>query len=182
MILELKKCLSLPSQRVQKEMRSLKIDLKGVSQKVKTAYANPPQLVQLYIGYYATESQDAELINQDNHFHDIRQRIEVQRNERTVILTNQTLSLNEKVLCADEQERILWYWYILNDFMTSNIYIGILVQAWQRLTGSAHGGEVVALLIEVGYERQEARERLHDFAKAMYPAIQSSLSEIRRVY
>jgi exosortase A len=162
------------------QQKPWKISFNNASHEVKTIYKNH-ELVWLYIGYYATESQNSELISQDNWLYDIKQWTEVRHGNRTVTYLDKSVSLYEKVLSSNEHERILWYWYELNGVETSNIYIGKLVQAWQRMTGKNHGGAIIAILTDVEDERHVARERLQNFVNEMYPAIKISLSEVRKV-
>ena len=158
-----------------------KIDFKGVDHEVKAAYSKPPQVVRLYIGFYATESQDAELINQVNSLDDIKHWTEVQHEARIVVVNNKKIRLHGMVLRSGDQERMIWYWYDLNGFTTANFYIGKLMQSWQRLTGRDHGNAIIALLTTVLSDRKAASEQLQDFLNAMYPAIQLSLAKMRKV-
>ena len=153
------------------------IDFKGASHEIKTAYTNKSQVIQLYVGYYAKESQKAELINQNNHFYHIKKWTEVKRGDITIITSGKPIYLHEEIVHSGEQERILWYGYDLNGFVTANIYFGKLVQAWQRLTGNDRGGAVIALMAGVASERQATIEQLKQFLKFMYPSVQYSLSE-----
>ena len=158
------------------------IDFKGASHEVKTAYTNESHLVQLYISYYATESQGKEVINQSNRLHRIKQWTEVKRSEVEVVLPHKTVRLHEKVLRSGEQERILWYGYDLDGFVTTNIYIGKLVQAWQRLIGNKHGGAAIVLMADVLSDRQETIDQMHHFTNVMYPSIEYSLSAARKTH
>ena len=85
------------------------------------------------------------------------------------------------MLRSGDQERILWYNYDLSGFVTTNKYIGKLMQAWQRITGTDRGGAVVVLLTDVTSERQLAMDQLKNFVEAMYPEIETNLSEVRMV-
>ena len=156
------------------------IYFKGASHEVKTAYTNKSHLVQLYIGYYATESQGKEVISQSNRFHKITQWTEVKRSEVKVVLPHKIVRLHEKVLRSGEQERILWYGYDLDGFVTPNIYVGKLVQAWQRLIGNDRGGAAIILMADVMLDRKVTIDKLQNFANTMFPSIQYSLSEARK--
>ncbi len=167
--------------RMENEMSSFwNIDFKGPSYEMKTVYYFMQQQIQLYLGCYVSESQDAELINQTNHFYDVRRWAESQRDEKTLIVEGNMVRLHEKILLSGEKTRIFWYWYDLNGFITSNTYIAKLVQTRNRLTGNEHCDAVVALMADVKDDRDKTIENLQHFVNDMYPAIQTNLAEVRR--
>jgi EpsI family protein len=155
-------------------------DFKGATHSVRSTYTNNQTAIQLYIAYYAGESQDAELINQSNQLYQTKEWIKTRNRQQNIVVDNTNkIKIQQIMLQSGGRQRILWYWYDLSGYITSNIYKGKLIQAGTRFLGKDKGGAVVAIMIDINEGRETAMEAMHEFIKTMYPAIQTSMAEVR---
>jgi len=164
----------------EKMQNNWKPYFKGVSSEIATSYLKHGNYVKLYIGYYRTESQGSELINQSNKIFDITRWTEIEKNKVVVSQNQLYIRLYENVIQDNNKERLIWYWYDIDGFVTPSKYEGKLLQAWKRLTGSSNGDAIIVLLTDVVKERSDARELLNNYLVGMYPAIQFSLNKVRK--
>ena len=155
------------------------IGFNGASHELNLIYVNGLSLARLYVAFYENESQGTEAINQGNRLYNVEQWTEVKRSTISLTLRDGEVVLNQQILRSGDYERIIWYGYDLDGFITNNIYVGKLMQAWKRLTGKDRGAAVMVFMADVTSGREDTADQLEDFVNAIYSPIQESLLNVR---
>ncbi|TPW17357.1 MAG: hypothetical protein FD130_686 [Halothiobacillaceae bacterium] len=129
-------------------------------------YERVGQRVALYAGFYATQSQESELINELNGIVDGKTWYIVPG--RSGHLQRQNGPFLEQLIQNREgRKQLVWYRYYVAGYATTNRYVAKLLQVWGSLTGS-YAAAVVAIAAPVGGSEIElTRTRLEEFSVAM---------------
>lgn len=145
-------------------------------------YQKDGQAVSVYLGYYRTQRQDAELINSQNFM--VRQKHPVWSNvgesDRNVSLGGKNREIQQTLLRAPNMRLLVWSWNRMSGIDTIDPYLAKLLLAKARLLGQQDDG--AAIIISASYEGtpESAESTLKSFAQDMLPAIQQSLSLVAR--
>lgn len=157
-------------------------DFKGATQNIRTVYRNNKHAIQLYIADYSFEKQNAELINQINRFYDIKKWSQIGGKQISVTVGDDvSIELQQILIRSGEHKRMLWYWYDIDGYTTGSEYKVKLKQAWNRLSGSNHGGAAILLVCDFTDQQEMVTIGMNSFVRAMYPAIRRSLDTVRNV-
>ena len=128
----------------------------GASESV-AVYEKADGRITLYIGYYSVQQQGRELINALNRIDNPA----VWRKKHTQAIDyaiNSAPLLEQVLVDAKDQERVVWYWYRIAGVRTTNALFGKLLQAVGQLRGE-RGSAVIAMAAWP----QTARVALEDF-------------------
>jgi exosortase A len=155
----------------------------GADRQVRVPFVRDLQTVMLEINYYATQRQDAELVNSQNFM--IRQKdpqwSNVGESLNTVDIAGQPHPVRQaKMRGADGQRLLVWQWNVVNGRPTVNDLTTKLVLAFDRVRGARDDG--ASVLIATPYDDvasiDTARVTLARFAADMQPAITRALAAV----
>jgi len=140
---------------------------RGVSGSIKGDYQKNDDSVSLYLGYYVSQGQEHELINDLNSlagaamWHIISDQTGVKRG-----------SMRELVLRSEQGHKsLLWYRYEVSGLITTNRYLAKLFQLW-GLVIDRTDANVVAILVDLDEDKPAiTRAVLRDFVENMGPAL-----------
>lgn len=154
----------------------------GADAHVVQAYRKEEKTVSVYLGYYRTQRQDAELINSQNYM--VRQKHPVWTNvgeeAREISLPGGKVTIQQTLLRAPAQRLLVWSWNNLAGTNTINPYLAKLLLAKSKLLGQRDDGAAIVIAAPYGVEEspQAAASVLQAFVQDMLPAIQKSLVNV----
>jgi exosortase A len=151
----------------------------GTSSETNRMYDVPDGEVQCFIGYYANQSQEHELLHVGNGIVDVNDpRWRIIHEEDRRIGSAPGFIAHETVLRVPEGHLVTWHWYWLPDEYTTSPVRTKLIQARARLLGQRDHAAVI-VLSAVTPEMRDAEHLLAQFSGDMLPAIHRS---VRRVF
>jgi len=154
----------------------------GPDASVMQTYQKDGVAVSLYIGYYRTQRQGAELINSQNYM--VQQKHPVWNNVgeelRPISLHGRNEPIQQTLLRAPDQRLLVWSWNSLAGTYTVNPYLAKLLLARMRLFGQSDDG--AAIIVSTPYEEttDAAVAALQKFIQDALPTIQESISNTSR--
>jgi exosortase D (VPLPA-CTERM-specific) len=141
----------------------------GVDRDMSRFYrADSGQIVQLYIGYFESQTQGKELISYKlNDLFDGARTIELG------IGGGRELAVNERIVTVRDRERITRFWYIINGRAVANKYWVKWYTVWDRLIHRRTNGAVILVRAEVyGPDEQDVTLANSDeFIRAILPLV-----------
>ncbi|HWQ94595.1 MAG TPA: exosortase A [Gammaproteobacteria bacterium] len=154
----------------------------GTDAQVMQTYGKDGKTVSVYLGYYRTQRQNAELINSQNYM--IKQKHPVWSNvgegTREISLSGGKATIQQTLLRAPAQRLLIWSWNRLAGTNTVNPYLAKLLLAKSKLLGQHDDG--AAIVIAAPYAVEESPEKaasvLQAFVQDMLPTIQKSLGNV----
>ncbi len=128
----------------------------------KRVYTKGSRSVQVYVGYYAAQKQDRELINDRNHIADGKRWKSLNPRGRARAF-NDRVVLEQQVYHGRQNRLLVWYWYVVAGQPVTSRYQAKLYQAMGAFTDE-RGAAVLAVATEqVDDEPGAARKVLRDF-------------------
>jgi len=145
-------------------------------------YRKGDKLISIYLGYYRTQRQDAELINSQNFM--IQQKhpvwINVGEGSRIISLRGKNETIQQTLLRAANNRLLIWSWNSLEGTYTTNPYLAKLLLAKAKLSGQRDDGAVIIIAAPYAGTPEAAALSLQTFANDMLPAIDASLNEVAK--
>lgn len=147
-------------------------------------YAKGDQRVLLFTAWYASQRQDAELINTQNYM--VPQKDAPWQNTgetvREVAIGGQTLTLRQATLrSVDGREHFLaWQWHRIDGRDGLDPYRAKLRLAWLKLSGQSDAGAGIVLAAPYGADPAQAEAQLRDFLAALKPGLDAMLDGANR--
>jgi EpsI family protein len=136
----------------------------GAAAAVLETYTAGDRLVDLYIGYYASERQGAEVISSENAIADKRLWQATGEGTTRVTVDGRPLRVRETVIRSRAGvTRLAWTWYWVAGAFTSDPYEAKVRLAAARLFGRAAGSAVVAVASDCGLDCHAAADALQSF-------------------
>lgn len=154
----------------------------GADRQLRQSYAQAGRSVLLELNYYATQRQDAELINSQNFM--IRQKDPEWSNVGETLATVQIGGESRQVRQAkmrgsNDQRLLVWQWNLINQRPVVNDHAAKLILALDRVRLQRDDG--LSVLIATAYDESEfetAAATLARFAADMSPAIGGALDRV----
>jgi EpsI family protein len=141
----------------------------GVDRDMSRFYkADSGQVIQLYIGYFESQTQGKELISYKlNDLFDGARAIELG------IGGGRQLAVSERIVSARDRERITRFWYIINGRAVANKYWVKWYTVWDRLIHRRTNGAVVIVTAEVrgSDDRDVALTNSGEFIRVILPLV-----------
>lgn len=105
---------------------------KGASIEIKKLYVGTREIhdVLLHIYYYGSQSKDKELINKSNTI----TKPHMIRSKQTLALEKYKITENI-IIDHNNEKRLVWYWYFINNQNTTNLILGKLLQSKELISG-----------------------------------------------
>lgn len=152
----------------------------GTNAQIMHTYRKEDKVISVYLGYYRTQRQDAELINSQNYM--IQQKDPVWSNvgetQRKISLNNKNEIIQQTLLRASNNRLLIWSWNSLKGTYTINSYLAKLLLAKAKLLGQRDDGAVIIITTSYEGTPESAAISLQSFANDMLPAIDASLNEV----
>ncbi len=154
----------------------------GTHAQAMHTYRKGDKIISVYLGYYRTQRQDAELINSQNYM--IQQKHPVWSNvgegPRMISLRGKNESIQQTLLRAANKRLLIWSWNSLEGTYTTNPYLAKLLLAKAKLSGQRDDGAVIVIAAPYEGTPEAAALSLQSFANDMLPAIDGSLNEVAK--
>ena len=125
------------------------------------------QRVDVYLAFYASQRQDAEVINSNNRFEDGKFWDRAGSGKLDAVIEGETRDVNYVRMLAQRRGRVVWYWYWVDGRFTASPYIAKLLQVKARLFGGVRSAAAIAVATDYSDAPVEAHELLQDFTSQM---------------
>jgi EpsI family protein len=143
-------------------------------------YRKDGMAVSVYLAYYRTQRQDAELITSQNYMVMQKHPVwsTVGEEQRVISLRGNNETIQQTLLRAPDKRLLVWSWNSLAGTHTVNPYLAKLLLAKARMFGQQDDG--AAIIINSPYEdTPEAAElAMKAFIQDTLPAIQQSIVQV----
>ena len=155
-----------PWEPVQRQFWDWKPEVEDADQQIEQIYwaRESAELIGLYVYQYAVQSQGKEVVN-------IRNRLDnraykhwriASRSVRDITVGGRTLQVQEIVLKASGRELLIWHWYRVGDYLSTDKYTA----KWDALRARLLSGRRDAAIITVSTPIQAALNRQDELAEA----------------
>ena len=140
-----------------------------------------PDQVMVYLTWYGTQRQGAELINSQNQL--VPEKHEIWRKtrdfSRLIPLADGELPIRQAFLdsYSTGQHLLVWYWNRIGGSDTTNIFKAKLMLAWRKLTGQSDAGAGLIIAAPYVENPKEAEAILLRFVKDMRPIANSVIDK-----
>lgn len=153
----------------------------NASARVSQVYAQGGKRVELYVGYYRNQRQNAELIASQNVLVHSGDKVwgSVGSNRREIVVNGGGFPLTETTIRSHHQRLLVWHWYWVDGEYTTNPYWAKLLEARSQLFGRGDDGAVIVMSTVLDSTVAEAADRLKTFLGDFSPAISKSLQNAR---
>lgn len=153
----------------------------GADRQFRQSYARSGQNIFLELNYYATQRQEAEIINSQNFM--IEQKHPVWSNVGEGIVSvdidgTPRQVRQAKLRSASGQRLLVWQWNLINRHPTVNDHYAKLVLAFDRVRNRRDDGLSVLIATPYDADISAAAGTLARFAVEMQPSIESALNHL----
>jgi exosortase A len=145
---------------------------------LKQDYVKDSARVTLYIGYYPSQRQGDELINDLNQINN-RDIWRTRHDHPGLRQAGDQLVLENVLENNDGAQQLIWYWYRVAGRSTTNKYIAKMLQVLGLLSGNSQTA-IVAVATKTDEDTERARRILGEYVSAMEPELVKIVTESRR--
>ena len=117
----------------------------GPDAELYRSYLRDGHQVDTYLAFYASQRQDAEVVNSSNRFEDGKFWDRAGSGSRRAVIEGEDLKVNYVRMLAQRRGRVVWYWYWVDGRFTANPYVAKLLQVKARLFGGVRSAAVIAV-------------------------------------
>jgi len=137
----------------------------GAAQELRGRYQSGMSAVQVYVAYYAAQSQGRELINSKNILYDRKDWHRVNNEIMEIMLPDKRRwSVQTTVIDSTwDTRRVLWHWYEIGGVPTSSQFVAKLIEAWAKISGKNSDAAVFVLAADYSVDPTEAHQLLNKF-------------------
>ena len=137
----------------------------GANDEVLARYDNirNGKYIELYIAYFNQQRQGAELINSENSLYDRNVWRLVKSYKEQVQLRYGEKVVNKLSLSAENNKRLIWYWYWVSGYTTTSDIFTKILEIWDRLIGSNRGSAIIAVNTYFEITEAEADDLIGSF-------------------
>jgi exosortase A len=146
----------------------------GADRRFKGNFSREDRDVYLEVAYYATQRQDAELINSQNFFIELEHPVwsNVGETSRTAIAGERQLGVRQAKLRSNQQRLLAWQWNVVDGRVIGNDYEAKLRLALSKVFGGRDDGTAIIIATPYGDSLDAAEKTLSEFAADMIPAVE----------
>ena len=153
----------------------------GADRQYRSSFAKAGQHVMLEVNYYATQRQDAELINSQNFM--VRQKhpvwAQVGSSQKTVDIGGQSRQVHQALLKAQSGQRLLvWQWNVIDGQPSVNDLYAKLILATDRVSLARDDGASVLVAAPYEADQADAAKVLAGFVRDNEAAIVHGLGQV----
>lgn len=151
----------------------------GADKRFRGHFDRNDQRVYLEVAYYATQRQDAELINSQNYFTPLEHPVwsKVGETMKPAMLTGHSVSVRQAKLRSSGQRLLVWQWNVIDGRIVNNDYVAKLRLALARVFGGQDDGTAIIIATPYSEDIGTAEITLMQFASDMQPAIEHALGK-----
>lgn len=151
----------------------------GADAELDQAYSAHGKTVGLYVRYYREPRQDAELVNSQNVMVLQKDPVwhHVDNGVADVRVNAQEVRARAGLVEGQGQRLLVWHWYWLDGYQTSDPYVAKIWEAKARLLGEDLDSAGIILAAEFEGNRESAAATLQQFLDAMLPSIEHGLKD-----
>lgn len=144
---------------------------------LRQSYTSADGVVGLYLEYYRDQRQGAELIDSQNLLVGIKDPVwRMLSNKKTVAqLDGRPVTIREASLDSPSEKLLVWQWYWIDGYPTTNDYLAKLFEAKDKLYEGRTRSASIMLATDYEVHADRARKRLMRFIRDMYPQIEKTL-------
>lgn len=139
----------------------------GADMELLNSYMRDEQRVDVFLAFYASQRQGAEVINSSNRFEDGKFWDRAGSGRYDAVIEGEQRDVNYVRMLAQRRGRVVWYWYWVDGTFTASPYIAKLLQVKARLFGGVRSAAAIAVATDYYDAPVEAHELLQDFTKEM---------------
>lgn len=125
------------------------------------------QRVDVYLAFYASQRQDAEVINSNNRFEDGKFWDRAGSGKFDAVIEGETRDVNYVRMLAQRRGRVVWFWYWVDGRFTASPYMAKLLQVKARLFGGVRSAAAIAVATDYSDAPVDAHETLQNFTSQM---------------
>ena len=138
-----------------------KPDYKNATKELFKSYSESSGVeIDLYISHYAQQKQGAELINAENSIADGKLWSVLPSTEERYLVTNMNAPYRVntvEIINKSKEKKLVWYWYDIGGYVTSNQYYAKLFQILAQLEGKNYASLIaISIVCE-----DDCKERQH---------------------
>lgn len=147
---------------------------------IMQTYRKGDQTVSVYLGYYRTQRQGAELITSTNVMVHQKHPVwsKVGEGYRTIVLAGRQERVVQTKLRSPAQRLLVWNWNRIQEQDTVNPYLAKLLLAKTRLFGGRGEGAVIIIAAPYDEQPEEAVPVLQAFLNDMLSSMEASLKDV----
>lgn len=156
-----------PWQRIEEAAPNWRPRFVGADMELHNSYLRNEQRVDVYVAFYASQRQDAEVINSSNRFEDGKFWDRAGSGKYGAVIEGEQRDVNYVRMLAQRRGRVVWYWYWVDGRFTASPYMAKILQVKARLFGGVRSAAAVAVATDYFDAPVEAHELLQDFTSEM---------------
>ncbi len=149
---------------------------KGATSELNGEYRNGKDSIQLYIAYYASQSQGAEIVNSENAYYD---QTSLRRAGANVVeyqaSNGDHLQVSELLLSSDQNDMLLWHWYEVSGVSTNDAVGAKLAQIRAKLLRESQASAVVMIRAEIKVNQATTEKLIRSFVDQMLPSLKQTI-------
>ena len=139
----------------------------GAEAEVLQSYTFDSQRMHVYVAYYASQRQGAELINSVNDIVDGKQWVRLAEGDTQAVVDDQEVRVHQTTMRSPSGTRLAWSWYWVAGESTASPYVAKLLQLKARLGGRKEGSAAIVLVTDYEYDPLDAAKVLQHFLSHM---------------
>jgi EpsI family protein len=148
---------------------------RGATQEKIMQYRSRNRQVEVYIGYYSQQKQGTELINSQNRLFDEHWKSVGMDTVRVEIPGGGEWDLKEFNITSNGENRIVWYWYTVGGYFTTNAIAAKLFELPSRLKREENGAAIFAVSASYELDGNIARQSLERYLDSMFAPLMESV-------
>ena len=156
-----------PWEQVEDSTPNWRPSFVGADMELFNSYRQAEQQVDVYLAFYASQRQDAEVINSSNRFEDGKFWDRAGSGKYDAIIEGEPHDVNYVRMLAHRRGRVVWYWYWVDGRFTSSPYVAKLLQVKARLFGGVRSAAAIAVATDYIDAPVEAHAVLQNFTSQM---------------
>ncbi|TQV76246.1 exosortase A [Denitrobaculum tricleocarpae] len=139
----------------------------GADVELYSSYRRDEQQVDVYLAFYASQRQDAEVVNSNNRFEDGVFWDRAGSGTYQATIDGEARKVRYVRMLTHRRGRVVWYWYWVDGRFTSNPYVAKLLQVKARLLGGVRSAAAIAVATDYTDAPVDAHDLLREFTSQM---------------
>lgn len=159
--------VSPPWEQVDVDTPNWRPSFVGADSELYSSYRSNEQQVDVYLAFYASQRQGAEIVNSSNRFEDGVFWDRAGGGTQTVVIDGTARTVNYVRMLTHRRGRVVWYWYWVDGRFTASPYVAKLLQVKARLFGGVRSAAAIAVAADYIDAPVDAHDLLRDFTAQM---------------
>jgi EpsI family protein len=145
--------------------------------RLSRGYFSGKDFVQLDIAYYQTQRDGAEAVSTNNKI------TNPYGGEWKLInskgIRKDDMNFTESELKYSDEKLLVWSWYRVGEYETSNPYIAKALEAYNLIIEGRSDASLLTIATRINDTKQDARQKLYNFWKKAYKDISNELEQVQ---